>query len=221
MEPKWVSFDCFGTLMDWQTGFRRAVASVAGEKADALIAAYHAAEHATQNADPSRPYRDVLRVTLERAAGVVGLALDEKQADVLSRTWTDMPVFSDTEDALNQLHADGWQIAILTNCDNGLFAQTRARFPVAIDMLVTSEEVGSYKPALGHFEAFEKRSGVSRDRWVHAAVSWFHDMCPARDLGIRGVWVDREDTGQDPSICSARIRDMASLPAVLRSFRVD
>jgi 2-haloacid dehalogenase len=88
-------------------------------------------------------------------------------------------------------------------------------------MLVTSEEVGSYKPALGHFEAFEKRSGVSRDRWVHAAVSWFHDMRPARDLDIRRVWVDREDTGQDPSICSAHIRDMASLPTVLRSFRVD
>jgi 2-haloacid dehalogenase len=197
------------------------VASVAGEKADALIAAYHEAEHATQDADPRRPYSDVLRVTLERAAVAVGLALDGEQADVLARTWSDMPIFPDTEDALNQLHADGWQVAILTNCDNGLFAQSLARFPVAIDMLVTSEEVGSYKPALGHFEAFEKRSGVSRDRWVHAAVSWFHDMRPARDLDIRRVWVDREDTGQDPSICSAHIRDMASLPTVLRSFRVD
>lgn len=220
MAEKWVSFDCFGTLMDWQTGFRRALASVAGGKADALVAAYHEAEHATQDADPRRPYRDVLRLTLERAAGTTGLKLTGVEADVLARSWADMPAFPDTKDALDQLHADGWQVAILTNCDNGLFAQTAARFPGVIDMLITSEEVGSYKPALGHFEAFEARSGVLRDRWVHAAVSWFHDMRPAKELGIRRVWVDREHTGQDPSICTAHIHDMASLPEVLRSFGI-
>ena len=78
-----------------------------------------------------------------------------------------------------------------------------------------------HKPALGHLEALEKRSGVSRHRCVNAAVSWFHDMRPARDLGIRRVWVDREDIGQDRSICSAHICDMATLPAVLRLYRVD
>jgi 2-haloacid dehalogenase len=218
MKDKWVTFDCFGTLMDWQTGFRRALASIAGNRADALVNAYHQAEHTTQDEGPTRPYREVLKLTLERAADSIGLKLGDSDADVLARTWADMPIFPDTEASLNQLHADGWKIAILTNCDNELFEKTEATFPVKIDMLVTSQEVRSYKPSLGHFEAFERRSGVVRDRWVHAAVSWYHDMCAAQLLGIRRVWVDRERTGQDASIVTAHIHDMASLPGTLRSF---
>jgi 2-haloacid dehalogenase len=195
--------------------------SVANDRTDALVEAYHEAEAATQDEAPSRPYRDVLKVTLQRAGTSIGLALSDHDADVLARTWADMPIFPDTEAALRQLHADGWKIGILTNCDNALFAQTRARFPVEIDMLVTSEEVGSYKPSMGHFEGFQKRSGVESARWVHAAVSWYHDMRPARALGIRRVWVDREHTGQDASIVTAHIHDMASLPGTLRSFNVD
>jgi 2-haloacid dehalogenase len=220
MKDKWVTFDCFGTLMDWQTGFRKALASIAGDKTDALVDAYHQAEHKTQDEGPTRPYRDVLKLTLQRAAYAIGLKLSDYDADVLARTWVDMPIFPDTEAALNRLHADGWKIAILTNCDNALFAKTEARFPVKIDMLVTSQEVGSYKPSLGHFEEFEKRSDVARDRWVHAAVSWYHDMRAAQQLGIKRVWVDRENTGQDPSIVTAHIHDMASLPGALRSFSV-
>ena len=221
MADKWVTFDCFGTLMDWQTGFRRAVASIAGGRAAALVEAYHQAEHETQDAGPTRPYRDVLRLTMQRAGETVGLSLDDHDADVLARTWAEMPIFPDTEASLRQLHVDGWKIAILTNCDNALFAKTEATFPVKLDMLVTSQEVGSYKPSLGHFKEFEKRSGVARDRWVHAAVAWYHDMRPAQELGIKRVWVDRENTGQDPSICTVHIHDMAGLPEVLRSFGIE
>lgn len=92
---------------------------------------------------------------------------------------------------------------------------------MSLDMVVTAQEVGSYKPRLPHFEIFERRSGVERSRWVHAAVSWYHDMRPARSLGIRRVWVDRERTGHDPSIVTAHIHDLASLPATLRSFGLD
>ena len=220
MTDKWVSFDCFGTLMDWQTGFRAALATIAGDRTDALVEAYHDAEHKTQDEGPSRPYRDVLRLTLQRAADAIALKLTDTEADVLAHTWRDMPIFPDTKAALDQLHDDGWKIAILTNCDNALFAQTEAKFPVRLDMVVTSQEVGSYKPALGHFAAFEAQSRVARDRWVHAAVSWYHDMQPAAQLGLKRVWVDRERTGQDASICTAHIHDMASLPKTLRSFNV-
>ena len=84
--------------------------------------------------------------------------------------------------------------------------------------MVTAEEVRSYKPALGHFERFEERSGVRREDWVHAAVSWWHDMVPARELGLRRVWVDREDSGHDPSIVTARVPDMAGLVPVAREL---
>jgi 2-haloacid dehalogenase len=221
MKAKWVTFDCFGTLMDWQTGFRNALASVAGGETDALIDAYHQAEHKTQDEGPTRPYRDVLKLTLQRAAATIGLKLHDHDADVLARTWTNMPIFPDTAASLDQLHSDGWKIAILTNCDNELFSETAATFPVKIDMLVTSQEVGSYKPSLGHFKEFEKRSGVAHDRWVHAAVSWYHDMQAAQVLGIKRIWVDREHTGQDASIVTAHIHDMASLPGALRSFGIE
>ena len=220
MQDKWVSFDCFGTLMDWQSGFRRALASVAGAHSDALVEAYHQAEHTTQDEAPSRPYREVLQLTLRRAADSIGLTLTDDDADVLARSWGDMPVFADTAASLRQLHEDGWKLAVLTNCDNALFAKTQDVFPVRLDLVITSQEVGSYKPSLGHFQAFEQRTGVSRDRWVHAAVSWYHDMQPAALLGIRRVWVDRETTGQDASICTAHIHDMASLPPTLRSFNI-
>lgn len=220
MKEKWVTFDCFGTLMDWQTGFRQALASVAGDKTDALVAAYHVEEPKTQDAAPTRPYREVLKRTLQRAAETIDLTLTGAQADILATSWAEMPIFPDTKASLDQLHADGWKVAILTNCDNELFAKTEAVFPVALDMVVTSQEVGSYKPALGHFHEFARRSGVAQDRWVHAAVSWYHDMKAAELLGIKRVWVDRENTGQDPSICTAHIHDMASLPATLRAFNV-
>jgi 2-haloacid dehalogenase len=220
MKDKWVTFDCFGTLMDWQTGFRKALASIAGDKTAALVDAYHSEEHKTQDAGPTRPYREILKLSLQRAADTMDLKLNDAEADILALTWAEMPIFPDTKASLDQLHADGWKVAVLTNCDNELFAKTEAVFPVKLDMVVTSQDVGSYKPSLGHFNEFAKRSGVDRDRWVHAAVSWYHDMKAAEVLGLKRVWVDRENTGQDPSICTAHIHDMASLPRTLRSFNV-
>jgi 2-haloacid dehalogenase len=217
---KWVSFDCFGTLIDWQSGFRRVLASMAGDRVDQLVRAYHEAEAGTQSEDLTRPYRDVLTSTLSKAADSIGLTLSPTQAKTLVTEWGSHPIFPDTLPALREMHADGWKVAILTNCDADLFAATLPIFAGQVDMVITSAEVKDYKPGLGHFNEFEKRTGVARDRWVHAAVSWWHDMRPAKLLGIRGVWVDREHTGQDDSICTAHIHDMASLPGTLRSFSI-
>jgi len=90
---------------------------------------------------------------------------------------------------------------------------------VAPDLVVTAEQVHSYKPALGHFERFESQSKTERANWVHAAVSWFHDMVPAHDLGLRTVWVDREDTGHDASIVTHRVTDMAGLAGIAGELR--
>ena len=217
---KWVTFDCFGTLMDWQGGFRRILATVAGPGADELVHAYHAAEAATEGDDPSRPYKDVLTLTLRRAAAAIGLALTDAQAGALVTGWGTLLPFPDTGLALAQLRTAGWKIGILTNCDDDLFDRTRANFPGPIDLLVTAQQVQSYKPGLAHFEAFEPRTGVDRARWVHAAVSWWHDMQPARTLGLRRVWVDRENSGHDPAIVTSRVEDMASLPAAIAQFGI-
>jgi 2-haloacid dehalogenase len=134
--------------------------------------------------------------------------------DLLVDGWGTIGAFPDTVAALEALRSRGWSLGILTNCDEDLFASTRAALGVEPDLVITSEAVGSYKPALGHFERFERETGVARADWVHAAVSWWHDMLPARELGLRRIWVDRENSGHDPSVVTARVADMATLARV-------
>jgi 2-haloacid dehalogenase len=204
---RWMTFDCYGTLLDWQSGFRRLLAPVAGERLDALVEAFHAVEPQVER--EVTLYKDVLREGLARAAARAGIELPDR--DALVDGWHTLEAFPDTVPALRELQAGGWKLGILTNCDDDLFASTRAALGVEIDHVVTAEQVGSYKPAPGHFERFEAETGVAREHWVHAAVSWWHDMVPAQALGLRRVWVDREDSGHDPSIVTARVPDMAGL----------
>ncbi len=112
---------------------------------------------------------------------------------------------------MRTLRDHGFKLGILTNCDDDLFESTRAALGVDIDLVVTAEQVRSYKPALGHFERFEATTGVDRSDWVHAAVAWWHDMVPARELGLTRVWVDREHSGHDASIVTHHVHDMAGL----------
>jgi 2-haloacid dehalogenase len=207
---RWITFDCYGTLVDWQTGFRQLLKPIVGERVDDVVAAYHRVEPLVEKEHSSSSYKTILRESLARAAGEL-----VPNPDVLAEHWAELPVFDDTESSLAALRAAGWKLGILTNCDNDLFAATRERFPVRIDEVVTAEQVGNYKPDLAHFTEFERRTGVDRGDWVHAAVSYFHDMGPARALGLRRVWVDRERTGQDPSTVSARVTSLAELVTVL------
>jgi 2-haloacid dehalogenase len=205
---RWMTFDCYGTLLDWQTGFRRLLEPVAGDRTGAVVTAFHETEPQVQAENPRAKYKEILREGLERAGRRAGVEVD---GNLLVDGWGTIGAFPDTVAALQALHDQGWSLGILTNCDDDLFAATRAALGVEPDLVITSEAVGSYKPALGHFERFEATTGVARADWVHAAVSWWHDMVPARDLGLRRIWVDREDSGHDPSIVTARVPDMASL----------
>ena len=209
-----MTFDCYGTLLDWQSGFRRILTPVAGERIDALVEAFHAVEPEVER--EVSLYKDVLREAVARAATRAGVSLPDR--DLLVDGWHTLESFPDAVAALRELQAQGWKLGILTNCDDDLFESTRPALGVEIDLVVTAEQVGSYKPALGHFERFEALSGVAREDWVHAAVSWWHDMVPAQELGLRRVWVDRENSGHDPSIVTARVPDMASLVPVAREL---
>ena len=209
-----MTFDCYGTLLDWQSGFRRILGPVAGERIDALVAAFHAVEPEVER--EVSLYRDVLREGVARAATRAGVSLPDR--DLLVDGWHTLEAFSDTVAALRELQAQGWKLGILTNCDDDLFESTRPALGVEIDLVVTAEQVGSYKPALGHFARFEELSGAAREDWVHAAVSWWHDMVPAKELGLRRVWVDRENSGHDPSLVTARVADMASLVPLAREL---
>ena len=158
------------------------------------------------------PYREVLTAGLASAARREGITLPEGGEEAFVRAWPDMPVFEDAGPALTALREQGWWLAILTNCDDDLFATTRPRLPVPFDVVVTAQEVGSYKPDLGHFRAFADQTGVSKANWIHVANSWVHDILPAARLGLRSVWVDRDGTGHPAKLAERRITAMRRLP---------
>jgi 2-haloacid dehalogenase len=212
---RWITFDCFGTLIDWHAGYRGLLTPITGERTEELIRAYHALERALETERPHRLYRDVLTTGLQQAARQIGLAFPPTDADVIARGWGELPLYDDVPRALADLRAAGFKIGILTNCDDDLFARTLERFPHPHpDLVVTAQQVSSYKPDLGHFRQFERTTGVAHANWVHAACSWFHDIEPARRLGIARIWVDRDRTGDDPAAASHVLPDVQDLAAV-------
>lgn len=212
MRERWVSFDCFGTLVDWHTGFRRILERAGARRAEALEAAFHRREPEVE-AEHYRPYREVTRLALERAMNDVG---DDHAVapTAIADQWASLPVFADAPPALSKLHEDGWFLAVLTNCDVDLFALTAPSLGVAMDRVVTAEDVRGYKPGLKHFHRF--RETIGEATWVHVACSWFHDIAPARSMGIPRIWVDRDRTGDDPSIATRVVPNLQSLPAIVR-----
>jgi 2-haloacid dehalogenase len=212
---RWITFDCFGTLINWHAGFRTLLTPIAGDRTAKLIDTYHEFKRVLEAERPHHRYRDVLTTGLDRAARHIDLALPLAEADGLARRWGELPLYDDVPAALSALRAAGFNIGILTNCDDDLFARTVERFPVLGPALViTAEQVRSYKPDVGHFRHFQAKTGISQRGWVHAACSWFHDIEPMRRIGCARVWVDRDHTGDDPSAASRVLLDLAELPAV-------
>lgn len=194
---RWVTFDCFGTLVDWHSGFSAILGPLVGGRTPEVVRAYHRFERLLEAERPHRLYRNVLITALVRAAAEVRVTLSESQARRLPDSWATLPVFDDTEPMLAGLRAMGCRLAVLTNCDDALFEETHRSFRQRFDLVVTAERVGDYKPSPTHFRFFSQSSGVGNGDWVHVACSWYHDIAPARELSIKRVWLDRDDTGED------------------------
>src|ERR1700727_2751600 len=150
---------------------------IVGRDSGRLLGAYHQAELELEAGPGWMPYREVLTSGLASAARHEGIALPDGA----------VPVFEDVGPALPLLREQGWRLAILTNCDDDLFAATRPHLPVPFDLVVTAQQVGSYKPDLGHFRAFADQTNVTAADWIHVANSWVHDMLPAARMGLRKV----------------------------------
>jgi len=214
---RWVTFDCYGTLADWRGGMAAAIRPLAGDATDRLMDAYYVAELEVEREYPRMRYREILAEGLRRAAALEDIALPQGGEYALSERWDEMPIFDDVGPALGSLRDAGWSLAILTNCDDDLIATTVAHMPVEFELLVTAEQVGSYKPAHGHWQRFAELTG-ERDAWVHAANSWVIDIKPASELGLPRVWVDRDRSGHDAAIADVVLPDLSGLPdAVARA----
>jgi 2-haloalkanoic acid dehalogenase type II len=188
-----LTFDCYGTLIDWERGIGDAFESAAradGVTIDraAALRAYHEIEPVMQ-AERYRTYRDVLTLTARRIAERLGWPLADARAAFLADSLPAWPPFADTNAALQRLAA-GHRLAILSNVDDDLLAGSLKQLGVGFEFVVTAQQVGSYKPAPAHFTA--ARQGIGTARWLHVAQSLFHDIQPARAHGIPSAWINRK-----------------------------
>jgi 2-haloalkanoic acid dehalogenase type II len=211
---RWATFDCYGTLIDWDAGVRACLSSLWPDVgADALVARYHEVEPRLQ-LGRSVSYRQVLDESLAEIASSLGLGVPDGRGAALSDSLASWPPFAETHDVLSELGARGWRLAILSNTDPDLLAASVATIDVPIDLLITAAEAGSYKPAFGHWETFFRQSGADRARHVHVGASLFHDVEPCAKLGLPCVWIDRVgETSELPR--AGRLRDLTDLPELL------
>jgi 2-haloalkanoic acid dehalogenase type II len=213
-----VTFDCYGTLVDWESGIAGAVLRAAAEdgvtlEREAVVRAYAEAEAAVER-ERYLFYRDVLTESALRTAQTLGWTLSPARATFLAESLPDWTPFSDTNPALERLRGAGYRLGILSNIDDDLLAATRRHFTVDFDLIITAEQVHSYKPAPGHFAAAKERIGTAR--WLHAAQSNFHDIVPGNAMGVPTAWVNRRAQTPLPGGTPAyEVRDMAGLADLL------
>ncbi len=189
-----LTFDCYGTLIDWETGILNAVTPllarhrIAAEPAEVL--ALYARHEAAAEAGPYRPYREVLCATLRALAAELGCEPAADELDVLPNSLGRWPPFPDTIESLRWLKAR-YRLVILSNIDDDLFAGTARQLQVQFDAVITAQQVRSYKPALVHFRTALDRLGASPRQLLHVAQSLYHDHAPAKRLGFTTVRVNR------------------------------
>jgi 2-haloacid dehalogenase len=213
VSDRWATFDCYGTLVDWNAGIGRELARVLGGDEAELLARYHELEPQVQARDPAMPYRQVMATVLEDLARERGVELDDADRDALGRSLPSWPVFPEVPDALRELRARGWRLAALTNSDPDLIEASVDAMGVPFDLLIPASSIGSYKPAHRHWEAFWEQSGADRSRQVHIAQSHFHDIVPANELGLPSIWINRlGETGEPPP--TRELRDLSRAPDV-------
>ena len=197
MSDRWATFDCYGTLIDWNGGIGRELERLFGTDRTAhLLHRYHEVEPQVQREEPTRQYRDVLTIALDRLAVGEGLSLAAADETALAESLPSWPVFPEVPAALEDARARGWKLAILSNTDRDYLDASLARIGVPFDVTIVASEIGSYKPAHRHWDAFFEQTGAARTRHVHVGASLFHDIAPARELELRTVWINR--LGEDP-----------------------
>jgi 2-haloacid dehalogenase len=207
---RWATFDCYGTLIDWNGGIRRELARLFGEaRADELLHRYHELEPQVEAEHPDMSYRDVMGTVLARLDPVPA-----GEEDALGRSLPAWQPFPEVPAALAEARQRGWRLAILSNTDRDFIEASKAQLGVRFDETVVASEIGSYKPARRHWDEFFGRTGAPREGHVHVAASHFHDILPARELGLRTVWINRLGERAEPAP-DRELRDLAGLPDVL------
>jgi 2-haloacid dehalogenase len=200
-----LTFDCYGTLIDWEAGILAALRPWAAARRvragdEELLAGFAQAESRREAAEPTTPYPRILAGVLEDLAEAFGTDVHPQEAEAFGASVKDWPAFPDSAEALAYLQGH-YKLVIVSNVDRASFRHSNARLGVTFDAVVTADDAGAYKPAPNHFQlalARLARMGVAKGRVLHVAQSLYHDHVPAKRLGLRTMWVNRQAArGQD------------------------
>ncbi len=220
---EWLSFDCYGTLVDWETGISTAVAEVlrshgVSRTPAEILALFADLEPRAQTAQGYQEYRPVLREVMALMGAELGLNFSESDLGCLADSLPNWPVFPDAADALNTLQSR-YRLAIISNVDDDLFAGSARALGIDFDVVVTSQQVRAYKPDLRGFNTALERMGCEKAAWLHIGESLYHDIGPANRMGIASAWVNRPDRGggtrQTDATPDLEVADLAQLAGIM------
>jgi 2-haloacid dehalogenase len=205
---RWATFDCYGTLIDWNGGIRRELARVFGEdKASERLNRYHELEPALQ-AGGERSYREVMTDAMRK------LGAPETELSGLAEALPSWEPFPEVRRALEDARSRGWKLAILSNTDRDFIEASMKRLGVPFELAIVASEIGSYKPGHTHWVRFFEETAAPRATHVHVAQSHFHDIAPASELGLRSIWINRLGERREPSP-TRELDDLSRLPETL------
>jgi 2-haloacid dehalogenase len=218
-----ISFDCYGTLIDWESGIlpvvRAVLASHGQSLPDAALLELYGEFEAQAESGPYQSYRNVLQAVVRAFANRLHFEASSGEIRSLAESVPAWPPFPDTVQALRELQKH-YKLVVISNIDDDLFAETRKNLGVEFDGVITAQQAKSYKPSINNFQIALRTLALSSDRLLHAAQSIYHDVVPARSLGIATVWVNRKSAR--PGIGAVRmsagrpdleVPDLASLAA--------
>jgi 2-haloacid dehalogenase len=218
----YLTFDCYGTLIDWETGITHALQPILKRHgvsiADEALLTRYAAFEAEIEAGPYLPYRDVLKRIVDRFGQLLGFSPDETDRNAFSSSVAAWPAFPDSVDALKRL-ARTFKLVVLSNVDDDLFEGSNRRLGSPFHAVYTAQQIGSYKPDLRNFRYAIEKLGADKRQIVHVAQSPFHDIAPANELGLQSVWINRRHdapgTGATPEATARPDLELRSLDALV------
>jgi 2-haloacid dehalogenase len=207
---RWATFDCYGTLIDWDGGIRTELVRVFGENAaDDQLERYHEVEPEIQR-DATLSYRQVMTDTMRQ------LGAASSEAHGLAEALPGWRAFPEAHRALEEARRRGWKLGVLSNTDDDYIAASQVQIGITFDEVIVAQEIGSYKPAPRHWDEFFARTHARKERYVHVAASLFHDIVPASALGVPTVWVNRlGETAPDEAKPTRELTDLFALPETL------
>ena len=208
---RWATFDCYGTLIDWNGGIRRELVRVFGEdRADERLARYHEIEPGLQTGG-ARSYREVMTEAMRE------LGAPDQEVSGLAKALPSWEPFPEVRSSLEEARARGWNLAILSNTDRDFIEASMKQIGVPFELAIVASEIGSYKPGHLHWSRFFEETAAPPERHVHVAQSYFHDIVPANELGLRSIWINRYGQSHEPPP-TRELEDLSRLPDALDEF---